>query len=407
MKPCAGLAFCFALIGVAEPGTAQPWQFGETLDVAHEFGTGIFHHLESSGRRNIAISGSTVAVAWEDDHDGTPRVYLALKHVDAGRFDTANQISGNGEAYEPSLAALPDDRFVVAWEEDGRAHARVIGLQRSGPVITLADSEAGQANVSVHGGRIFVLRAQREARFSRIRLHVLRANAAHELSSEVDCAVDPNPLEDHQFYPASAVTTDELIAAWEDRRPGHTIIMASAAKLDDVCTFRPPVRISERRSGEKSEYGKGHGVSRVALGGFGAAPLWAVWADKRHYWEGYDIYAARYEGNGRFGPNIKVQDEFGDFARQWHAAIAGNSDDLLVVAWSDERDGSKDIMLSWSEDGVWSEDMPLPGASGAGQQAHPSVVVDSDGNLHVAWIDRAEENGPTRLRYLFGRIVEP
>ncbi len=64
-------------------------------------------------------------------------------------------------------------------------------------------------------------------------------------------------------------------------------------------------------------------------------------------------------------------------------------------------------MLSWSEDGVWSEDMPLPGASGAGQQAHPSVVVDSDGNLHVAWIDRAEENGPTRLRYLFGRIVEP
>lgn len=406
MKPCAGLAFCLALMGVAGPGTTQPWEFGQTLDVTHEFGPGVFHHLESSGRRNIAVSGSTVAVAWEDDHDGTPRVYLARKHVDAVRFDAAIRISGNGEAYEPSLAALADDRFVVAWEEDARVHARVIDSQRSGPAIALADSEAGQANVSVHGNRVFVLRAQREARFSRIRLHVLRADGARELDSEADCAVDPAPLEDDQLYPASAVVADEIIAAWEDRRPGHTIIMASAAKLDDVCTFRPPVRVSERRREEKSEYGKGHGVARVALGGFGGSHLSAVWADKRHYWEGYDIYAARYQGDGHFGPNMKVQDEFGDFARQWHAAIAGTSEGLLVVAWDDERDGSNDIMLSWSEDGSWSEDMPLPGASGAGQQTHPSIVVDAEGNLHVAWIDRPEVNAPTRLHYQFGRLTK-
>jgi len=131
-----------------------------------------------------------------------------------------------------------------------------------------------------------------------------------------------------------------------------------------------------------------------------------VWADKRKYWEGYDIYAAGYLGDGRFRPNTKVQDEFGDFARQWHATIAGSINGHVAVAWDDEREGNSDIMLSWFEDGEWSEDLPLPDASGEGQQTHPSIVMDTEGNLHAAWVERMEENGPTRLRYQFGRLAE-
>ena len=74
------------------------------------------------------------------------------------------------------------------------------------------------------------------------------------------------------------------------------------------------------------------------------------------------------------------------------------------MAWDDEREGNSDVMLSWSEDGEWSEDLELHDASGAGQQTHPSIAMDSKGNLHVAWIERAEVNGPTRLRYQFGLI---
>jgi hypothetical protein len=406
MKLVGRLALCVVLVTVAECGAAQPWDFSQVLDVAQTRGTGVFHHLESSGRRNIAVSGETVAVAWEDDHEGTPRVYLARKGFDGAQFGAAFRISGNGEAYEPSLAALEGDRFAVAWEEDGRIYTRVIDALRQGPAVRLSDSEASQVNVSVHGDRVYVLRSQREGRFSRIHLHVLRIDSALELASEADCAIDPAPLKDEQFYPASAVTANELVAAWEDRRPGHTIIMASVANLDDICAFQPPVRISEPRPGAESSYGKGHGVSRVALSGFARSDLLAVWADKRKYWEGYDIYAAGYLGGGRFGPNISVQDEFGDFARQWHAAVAGNADGRLVVAWDDEREGNSDVMLSWSEDGEWSEDLELPNASGAGQQTHPSIVMDAEGNLHVAWIERAETNGPTRVRYQFGRITE-
>jgi hypothetical protein len=63
-------------------------------------------------------------------------------------------------------------------------------------------------------------------------------------------------------------------------------------------------------------------------------------------------------------------------------------------------------MLSWLEGGEWSEDLPLPAASGAGQYTHPSIAMDAEGNLHAAWIERTQANGPTRLRYQFGRITK-
>jgi len=406
MNQVARFAVCLALLMAVEHAAAQPWEFGPIVDVAQARGDGIFHHLESSGRRSIAVSGATIAVAWEDDHDGVPRVYLARKDFDSGQFQETTRISGSEEAYEPSIISLPGDRFVIAWEEGGRVHARLAVPQRLGPVARLADGEAAQANLSIHGNRVYALRSQSEGRFSRIRLQVLHVDSTLALVSETDCAVDPPPLADDQFYPASAATGDELIVAWEDRRRGHTIIMASAAKLDNVCAFQPPVRISESRAEPKSAYGKGHGVARVALAGVGESRLVAVWADKRNYWEGYDIYAAAYLGNAKFGANTRVQDEFGDFARQWHAAIAGNAAGRLTVAWTDEREGDSDVMLSWLEEGGWSEDLPLPGASGAGHQTHPSIAMDAAGNLHAAWIERAQVNGPTRLRYQLGRTTE-
>ena len=61
-------------------------------------------------------------------------------------------------------------------------------------------------------------------------------------------------------------------------------------------------------------------------------------------------------------------------------------------------------MLSWYEDGGWSDDWPLPGASGSGVQSNPTVTLDREGNLHVAWVERDDVDGATRLKYGFGRI---
>lgn len=385
---------------------AAPWQFDVPVAVTRHTGPKVFHHLESAGRRSIAVSGESVAIAWEDNRDGTPRIYLALKGLDdAGFTERDTAISGAGEAYEPAIAALPGDRFVVAWEEDEQIRVRLVTAKTVGPILSLGTG-AAQASLAALGDDVLLVGAVREKRFSRIRLHHLQVDADLKLTETVACPVDAEPPQDEQLYPALAVTSRQLVVAWEDRRPGHTIIMAARSPAESLCRFSPPQRISLRPEDVPDmPYGKGSGAMRVVLAGFGDGRVLAAWADKRDFREGYDIYGAIFDGQ-TFGPNVRIQSEFGGVALQWHASASGTADGELAVVWDDERDGNADLMLSRFEGDAWSEDEPVPGASGPGEQVHPSIVLDARGNLHVAWVERGEADGPSRVLYAVGRKAE-
>ncbi|MCW8986226.1 MAG: hypothetical protein OQK75_01015, partial [Gammaproteobacteria bacterium] len=279
----------FILLFTVVPLSAQadPWEFAEPIAVTSANGDNIFHHLESAGRRNIAVSADTVAVAWEDNRDGTPRIYLARKARNSQAFLSEVKISGQGEAYEPSLVSLSNNRFALAWEEDARIHLRIVTPTELGPVITLGTGEAIQPSLASHDQQLLLVYSQRDGRYGRIWMQDIKING-QALQPKQACAVDVEPAKDEQLYPTVARLTDSIIVAWEDRRPGHTIIMA--AQNDDLksCRFQPPQRISlrlpdpsnEGSSSRKNQYGKGHGVARVALAPYGAGQLLAAWADK-------------------------------------------------------------------------------------------------------------------------------
>ncbi|MDX1823375.1 MAG: hypothetical protein R3354_01580, partial [Thiohalomonadales bacterium] len=340
---------------------AQPWEFRKPIVVTTSVGEGIFHHLDSSGRRNIAVSDDTVAIAWEDNRDNSPRIYLARKPVAADSFNADIKVSGSGEAYEPTLVALTGNRFALAWEEEGRIHVRLVTPDRAGPVIIVGDEEATQASLARQGNDLLLVYSEREDRFGRIWFQRIVVDG-QTLRAMPRCPVDAMAPKDDQLYPAVVGFDERVIVAWEDRRPGHTIIMAAQNSDQAACRFTAPQRISQRSPGPRMPYGKGHGVARVALATYGTGHVLAVWADKRNFREGYDIYAAEYlpVGTSLFGPNMKVQDTFGGYAQQWHATAAGDSSSRLVVGWDDNRDGNADIMLSWREDGDWSDDLSVP-----------------------------------------------
>lgn len=386
---------------VAAPAFAQPWSFGAPVEVTAAPGPGVFHHLESAGRRSIAASGERIAVIWEDDRSGRPEVYAAIKPVAATGFSGDFRVSTGGEAYEPAVAALGAGRFVAAWEEAGEIVLRVLGEQ-PGPPARLG--EGAQPSLDVADGQILAVWAEPDGRASRIRLARVDVLTGDALVPATGCVVDPQPPQAGQLYPAVAGTRDGPLVAWEDRRRGHTVIMWSRG--DAGCRFSPPALLNEVSPKRNLPYGKGYGVARVALARFGPTAVAAVWEDKRDFRNGYDIFAAlSAEGHG-FGPNHRVQDDFGGNSRQWHAAVAGASDGTLVAAWDDDRDGTSDLWLSWRDGDAWSDDLAVPGASGAGEQSHPTLAVDAEGRLHLAWVARAEVNGPTRLMYLAARPAE-
>ena len=380
---------------------AAPWTFGPSIEVTQTQAK-VFQHLDSSGRHNIAAGKQGVAIAWEDDRDGTPRVYLAYKAFNDQQFSSALRISGKGEAYEPSIVALGEARFAVAWEEDEQVHVRLVQTgdkPNRGPLLTVG--KGSQANLVADNGKLMLLWSARDSRFGRITLQPINVDGK-SLHADKSCPVDAVPPTDEQLYPSGVVLNGRVVVTWEDRRPKHTIIMASVENEPGACRFSNPVRISYKKAGRSIKYGAGHGVARVALARIDDKHVFAAWADKRDFRNGYDIWGAFYKEGGRFGKNQKVQDDFGGLAKQRHATVAGQNGSL-VVAWDDNREGNTDIMLSWHMEDGWSDDWPIPDASGKGEQSHPSMVFDAQGNLHIVWVERDKIGGPTRLKYSMGR----
>lgn len=77
-------------------------------------------------------------------------------------------------------------------------------------------------------------------------------------------------------------------------------------------------------------------------------------------------------------------------------------DQNLVVIWqsSGELPSSGPLVSVYSADGgkTWQAG-PNPAVDNGGDQAHPDLLVDHQGNFHVVWLADPEENGYQSLRY--------
>lgn len=409
MNRLAVLAVSLSCLTPSYAGAANG-SFDAPIDVSTNQGKPVFHHLESAGRKNIAAQNGAVAITWEDNRDGTSRCYFAAKTASEAAFKQNIQISGKDECYEPSIAVLGAQQFIVAWEESEHVYARVVTATAekiaAGKTIALSDKESSQISLGVNGDIIFAAWAEKESQYSRI--HIARlASDKNALRITQRAQPDATPLKDEQLYPSiSPGPNGEVAVAWEDRRNGHTVILHAFSP--DGKQFEPWLQVNETRNviapattSSNRSLGRGPGAMRAALARSDDKHLIITWLDKRDFLSGYDVYAAFSENGGRsFGPNQKVQDSFGDTFAQWHAAVAAYGN-RIVTAWDDDRDGTADVWLSWLEGNTWADN--ISPAAGPGAQSDPSIAIDEHGDLHLVWVDRQETEGPTRLRYVRGR----
>lgn len=396
-----GMVMLLALIAAA-PAWAQ-WQFSGAREVSPAL-TNVFPHLESAGRRNIAVDEGQVAVVWEDDRTGAPQVHAAFGGA-KGRFSEPVRLSIGKESYEPAIAPAGDGRFVVVWEQDGAVWGRMISKARSGPARRLSGGgAAGQPTLGAgSGGRVYAAwsaarGAHRGIVLARLELEGIEIAGVEELPVG-------EPPEGDQLYPALAVIGDSLVLAWEDRRAGHTrLYLTRGEKGWDLGPAHP---LNEVPEDSNPRFGRGTGVTRVVLGAGPDERVAAAWMDKRAFRGGYDIYSAVSDDAGAdFGPNELVQDMFGENTPQWHPAVAVGAGGRVVVAWDDPRDGTPDIWLSSRlGPGQWSDDTAVTPAYGPGAQSSPSITFGADGTLHLVWIERLEDQ-PRRLLYATGRWLE-
>lgn len=368
------------------------WEWGAPLTVNSAQGAAIFPHIESANRQGVAVSGDTVGVVWEDNRNGSPQCYLALKPATAAQFQPEIQLSKN-ECYEPVVLALGGGRFVAAWEEAGAIQAQVLP---GGTPLQLSKAAAAQATLAGRGDAVYAAWAEQAGRFKRIVVAALalRGDALTVQSAQPVEAAQPI---DEQGWPALAVAGDgTLTVAWEDRRYRHTVPMVSHSS--DGRSFAAPARLTDHRSGSVDGLGAGTGAMRPTLAPWGERGVVAVWLDKRDFLSGYDVFAAFDPGTRRFGKNIRVQDSFGDNIAQWHAGVVGDARGRAVALWDDARDGTPDVWMSEWDGEAFGDDLAVPAAHGPGAHADPVAALDAGGALHLVWLDRDEAAG-TRVRY--------
>jgi hypothetical protein len=382
---------------LAAPLTQAQWDFLPAVDVAA--GTKVFHHLEASGGRAVAISGPELALVWEDDRDGVPRCYLAT--LASGQAGFKERGFGQGECYAPAVTGLGDGRFALIWEDERGVKAALASSLGVGLPLVLASS-GGQGALAWHPALgLYAAWSSPQGKWRQVwraRLEIADGRLMLAESAPADAAA---PVDD-QTYPVLAATAGGIGLAWEDRRQGHTVIYASHRQ--DGGTWSSPIRVSQNPTGRiNNQLGRGTGAMRPALAAYGASSLATVWLDKRDFLSGYDVYASLSQDNGKvFGANQKAQDSFGDAIAQWHATAAGSARGDLVIAWDDDRDGTSDIWLTWPTASGFAENIAPPPAAGPYNQTDPVMALDELGNLHLAWIERGEGES-SRLRYSLGK----
>ena len=383
------------LLAVLSWPAQAAWTWSEALTVNSVQCAAIFPHLEAANRQGVAVSGDTVGVVWEDNRDGNPQCYLAMKPLAAASFQAEIRLS-QSDCYEPVVLALGKGRFVAAWEEAGAVHARVLP---GGTAIRLSDAESAQVTLALRGDTLVAAWAEQAGRFRRIVVARL-ALANDALSVKLAQPVEAQAPYGEQGWPALAVAGDgSVTVAWEDRRYKHTVPLASHSR--DGQTFSAPTRLTDHKSGSVGGLGAGTGAMRPTLASWGEQGIAAVWLDKRDFLSGYDVYAAFDPGTRRFGRNLRVQDSFGDNMAQWHAQVVGDAGGRLVALWDDARDGTPDVWLADWNGEAFGDNVAIPAASGPGAQSDPVATLDAAGLLHVVWLDRDEQAG-ARIRYARG-----
>ena len=386
---------------------ADRWQFEPRIALTGAPTAGVFHHLDGAGHKHLAVASNALAAVWEDNRNGSPQVYAAIKQFSAAEFSPARRVSDGGEAYEPAVAALGSGRFALAWEQDGAVWAALLGADGIGPRQRLAAAPASHISLAARHDRLFAVWRERRDGSWLLRVAVLQPTADGELALESSLPVEAGGVAAPLQFPSLVAGDDGLCVAWEDRRAGHTRILFSGAR-DLASGFTEPRDLNEYFT-ERNRYDKGSGATRVVLAAFGGDEIVAAWMDKRRANTGYGIFAALGDGACEiFGPNEKVHGADGDRLPHRNPAAAGNSAGEFVVAWDDFRRGDADIWLSgYDSDLAWSDDYAPPPASGSGEQTSPAVELDAQGNLHLLWIERAGPNAPSRLWYSRGLSRRP
>ncbi len=257
----------------------------------------------------------------------------------------------------------------------------------------------------------------------------------------LDLEVNDNPGDgSSQAYPDIATHGGKVYVVWEDRRAGGGISEIYFGKSSNGYTFGPSVKVSGGGSGERKPsiavdgntgiiyvaWASQNNIIRISrslddgetfessipvsdttklertdplIAIDSTGKVYVIWSDMRlvvppYVETPYDVFIANSTDNGQsFGENVPVNEVHIQIPQK-RPSISIDGNDVVHVAWEDMRNGNSDIYYSKSSDGSnFSEDVIVNDPynhprSPSISHEHPSIAVHQSGSpIYVVWMD--------------------
>jgi hypothetical protein len=196
--------------------------------------------------------------------------------------------------------------------------------------------------------------------------------------------------EDNQENPRiniSEIGTKIITVVWHDNR--NTDLDVFMQRYDDSKTAQlvPEKRINTNATSDGTNQYDPVIISNSV------GDIYIAWSDNRN--GNFDVYGAKIASATINHLWEQALNTNGGVTDQYDPDIAIDSNDYIYIVWTDERNGDKDIYgQKYDGDGntQWSNDLRVNTDLESDNQSEPAIAVDNSNNvLYVVWTD--EKNG--------------
>lgn len=335
----------------------------------------------------FATNTGEVFIVWNDERKGDEDIYFTNSLDNGNTFSTNERVNGEGPGEDhdsPSVAVDNESNIFVVWENESSDDIYFANSTDGGNTFStskMVNDVTGQLvlNPTIttdEADNIYVAWSDNRVGNDR---YIFFANSTDKGNTfSANKQVNDGDSWDASFPSMVARDEGDVYITWNDRRNGDPDIFFAKSN-DGGNTFSTNKKVNSDGGGVWQQ------SPSIAVNNTGV--IYITWLDNRDG-DG-NIYICSSLNDGlTFPADRKVNDDIGSYW-QGMPSIAVGDNDIIYIAWQDQREGNDDIYFAKSYDGSisFSVNKKVNDDSGNSKQQLPSLTVDEVGNIFITWID--------------------
>jgi prepilin-type N-terminal cleavage/methylation domain-containing protein len=346
--------------------------------------------------------GGTYYFFWEDDRDAPTRIYgQKFNSSKVAQWTDDVQVSTSNDQSFPDITIDSSGDAYISWYHKSIGNQEVyidklLSLDGSSlwgeifqVISTKQNDDQSDPKINLENDENFLYltfldNSNDENDIYAARLSI--ADGTQEWASETK--INDDESGHTQVSPDTIVdsTTNDLYVVWHDNRDSEYDIYAQKIDSDGIYVWGGNIKLNE--DGGKEQSYPALAESQEGVDEF----IYFVWQDNRN--DNFDIYLAKYYKNGTklWENDINLTTKDMSESDQTRPAIAiDNTNNIIYVAWVDERNGNPDIYLqkfNTSGEAEWTNDLRInDDQSLDSTQGLPKLIINNSNQVVVAWED--------------------